>query len=59
MPMRQALERCPEAVCVRPRMARYQEVSQVVFGVFNEITPIVQGLSLDEAFLHLTGSVTA
>jgi DNA polymerase-4 len=56
MPMRQALERCPEAVCVRPRMARYQEVSQVVFGVFNEFTPLVQGLSLDEAFLDVTAS---
>ena len=56
MPMRQALERCPQAVCVRPRMARYQEVSQVVFGVFNEFTPIVQGLSLDEAFLDVSAS---
>ena len=56
MPMRQALERCPQALCVRPRMARYQEVSQVVFGVFNEFTPLVQGLSLDEAFLDVTAS---
>jgi DNA polymerase-4 len=37
-------------------MARYQEVSQVVFGVFNEFTPLVQGLSLDEAFLDVTAS---
>jgi DNA polymerase IV len=56
MPMRQALERCPEAVCVRPRMARYQEVSRVVFAIFNEFTPLVQGLSLDEAFLDVTAS---
>jgi DNA polymerase IV len=56
MPMRQALERCPDAVCVRPRMARYQEVSQLLFGVFNEFTPLVQGLSLDEAFLDVTAS---
>src|ERR1700761_239635 len=54
MPMRQALERCPQAVCVRPRMARYQEVSHEVFAVFNEFTPLVQGLSLDEAFLDVT-----
>src|ERR1700683_5139263 len=46
MPMRQALERCPQAVCVRPRMARYQEVSRVVFAIFNEFTPLVEGLSL-------------
>ncbi len=56
MPMRQALERCPEAICVRPRMARYQEVSRVVFAIFNEFTPLVQGLSLDEAFLDVTAS---
>jgi DNA polymerase IV len=37
-------------------MARYKEVSEQVFGVFNEITPIVQGLSLDEAFLDVTAS---
>jgi DNA polymerase-4 len=56
MPMRQALERCPQAVCIRPRMARYQEVSRQVFEIFNEFTPLVQGLSLDEAFLDVTAS---
>jgi DNA polymerase-4 len=56
MPMRQALERCPQAVCIRPRMARYQEVSRQVFVIFNEFTPLVQGLSLDEAFLDVTAS---
>jgi DNA polymerase IV len=56
MPMRTALKLCPQAVCVRPRMARYQEVSCTVFGVFHEVTPLVQGLSLDEAFLDVTAS---
>jgi DNA polymerase-4 len=56
MPMSTALRLCPDAVCVRPRMQRYQEVSAVVFGVFREITPLVQGLSLDEAFLDVTAS---
>jgi DNA polymerase-4 len=56
MPMRTALKLCPHAVCVRPRMARYQEVSRTVFGVFHEVTPLVQGLSLDEAFLDVTAS---
>ena len=46
-------------VCVRPRMARYQEVSRAVFGVFREVTPLVQGLSLDEAFLDVTASQAA
>ncbi|HEX4618105.1 MAG TPA: DNA polymerase IV [Steroidobacteraceae bacterium] len=56
MPMRTALRLCPHAICVRPRMARYQEVSRVVFGVFREVTPLVEGLSLDEAFLDVTAS---
>ena len=56
MPMRTALRLCPHAVCVRPRMARYQEVSRSVFGVFREVTPLVEGLSLDEAFLDVTAS---
>lgn len=56
MPMRRALELCPQAVCVRPRMARYAEVSAQVFAVFLECTPLVQGLSLDEAYLDVTGS---
>jgi len=56
MPMREALRRCPHAVCVRPRMARYREVSRSVFEVFGEFTDLVQGLSLDEAFLDVTAS---
>ena len=56
MPMSTALRLCPHAVCVRPRMARYKEVSDQVFGVFNEVTPIVQGLSLDEAYLDVSAS---
>jgi DNA polymerase IV len=56
MPMRTALRLCPHALCVRPRMQRYQEVSAQVFGVFRQMTPLVQGLSLDEAFLDVTAS---
>src|ERR1700680_3111478 len=56
MPMGEALRRCPEAVCVRPRMARYKEVSERVFAIFHEFTPLVEGLSLDEAFLDVTSS---
>jgi DNA polymerase-4 len=54
MPVRRALALCPQAVCVRPRMARYAEVSAQVFEVFHGFTPLVQGLSLDEAFLDVT-----
>src|ERR1700756_2473852 len=46
MPMRTALRLCPQAICVRPRMQRYSEVSRMVFDIFREITPLVQGLSL-------------
>jgi DNA polymerase IV len=56
MPMSTALRLCPHAVCVRPRMQRYKEVSDQVFSVFHEVTPLVQGLSLDEAFLDVTAS---
>jgi DNA polymerase-4 len=57
MPMREALRRCPEAICIRPRMARYKEVSSQVFDIFHEFTPLVEGLSLDEAFLDVTASL--
>lgn len=56
MPMNEALRRCPDAVCVQPRMVRYKEVSEQVFGIFREFTPLVEGLSLDEAFLDVTSS---
>jgi DNA polymerase IV len=56
MPMGEALRLCPEAVCVRPRMARYKQVSDQVFAIFREFTPLVEGLSLDEAFLDVTSS---
>ncbi len=59
MPMGVALRLCPTAICVAPRMGRYREVSRQVFAVFHEITPLVQGLSLDEAYLDVTASVQA
>ncbi len=57
MPMHEAMRRCPDAVCVRPRMARYREVSANVFEIFREHTPLVEGLSLDEAFLDVSASL--
>jgi len=54
--MRDALRRCPGTLVVAPRMARYQEISDQVFAIFREFTPIVEGLSLDEAFLDVTAS---
>ena len=57
MPMAEALRRCPDAICIAPRMARYQEVSAQVFEIFHDFTPLVEGLSLDEAFLDVTASL--
>ena len=56
MPMREALRRCPDAIVVAPRMARYQQISAQVFEIFGGFTPLVEGLSLDEAFLDVTAS---
>jgi DNA polymerase-4 len=56
MPMAQALRLCPEAVVVAPRHERYAEVSGQVFAIMERYTPLVEGLSLDEAFLDVTGS---
>ena len=56
MPMAEARRRCPDIIRVAPRMAHYQAVSREIFGVFKEFTPLVEGLSLDEAFLDVTSS---
>ena len=56
MPMREARRLCPELLQVAPRMSHYQAVSKQVFGVFRDFTPLVEGLSLDEAFLDVTAS---
>jgi DNA polymerase-4 len=57
MPIREALRRCPHAICVQPRMSVYRKVSHQVFAIFHEYTPVVEGLSLDEAFLDVTASL--
>lgn len=58
MPMAEAIRRCPHLCRVRPRMSHYKSVSDQIFAVFREFTPIVEGLSLDEAFLDVAASVT-
>jgi len=57
MPMAQAIRRCPEAVVLPVRMDRYVEVSKQIHAIFERYTPLVEPLSLDEAFLDVTGSV--
>jgi DNA polymerase-4 len=57
MPIREALRRCPHAICVKPRMSVYRDVSHQVFAIFHDYTPVVEGLSLDEAYLDVTASL--
>lgn len=57
MPSREARQRCPHGVFLKPRFERYREVSNLVFDAMRSITPLVEGRSLDEAFLDITGSV--
>jgi len=59
MPTRDAMRRCPHAICIPPRFERYKAASKLVFQVFHEFTPLVEGLSLDEAFLDVTASRAA
>ncbi|WP_435257213.1 DNA polymerase IV [Thioclava sp. FR2] len=56
MPMFQALKLCPEAVVIKPRISRYVEVSRQIRAMMEELTPSIEPLSLDEAFLDLTGT---
>jgi DNA polymerase-4 len=51
----QALRLCPQAVVVEPRMSAYADASRAVFEVFERTTPLVEGLSIDEAFLDVRG----
>jgi DNA polymerase IV len=52
---RQARRLCPHAIVVSPRMAAYSEASKAVYRVFEDATPLVEGLSIDEAFLDVRG----
>jgi DNA polymerase-4 len=55
MPMGEARRRCPQALVVPPHHDRYAEVSDQVFDVLRSFTPLVEGLSVDEAFLDVSG----
>jgi DNA polymerase-4 len=55
MGARQACQLCPNSIVVPPRMSAYTEASRAVFEVFNDTTPLVEGLSIDEAFLDVGG----
>lgn len=58
MPMFKALEACPDAVVIKPNMEKYARVGREVRAMMEELTPLVQPVSIDEAFLDLSGTQT-
>jgi len=54
IPMSRAVRLCPALAIVRPDFQKYRAVSQQIFAIFREVTPLVEGLSLDEAYLDVT-----
>ena len=59
MPMFKALAACPHAVVIRPDMAKYREIGRAVRAEMRRLTPLVEPLSIDEAFLDLSGTAAA
>jgi DNA polymerase-4 len=58
MPMARAMKIAPQAIVVKPRFSAYAEASEQVFSIFERYTPLIEPLSLDEAFLDVTASVS-
>lgn len=58
MASKKALQLCPKAIFIQPRMHRYKEISQKVMGIFNQYTSIIEPLSVDEAFLDVTSQLS-
>ncbi|MFF1635898.1 DNA polymerase IV [Leifsonia sp. NPDC058248] len=56
MPVAQALRLCPQAIILPPHMHKYKEYSDAVMRIFSEVTPLVEPLSIDEAFLDVAGA---
>src|SRR5690606_27415134 len=56
MPMFKALAACPDAVVIKPNMAKYREAGEAIRARMRALTPLVEPLSIDEAFLDLTGT---
>ncbi len=56
MPSRTAYQHCPHGIFVRPRMEVYREVSKQVFDIFSRYSPFVEPVSVDEAYIDITGS---
>ena len=55
MPVFQAKQKCPDGFFLPPRMSRYKEISQKIMTLLREFTPLVEPVSIDEAYLDITG----
>lgn len=55
MPMYQAQQKCPKAIIVPGRMARYKEISKQIMGLLHDFSPVVEPVSIDEAYMDITG----
>jgi len=55
MPVSQAYRLCPNGIFIRPRMERYKQVSDAMFDIFDRYSPVIEKLSIDEAFIDVTG----
>ena len=58
MPSREACRRCPQGIFVSPNMTRYEEASRQVFAIFERFSPLIEPVSIDEAFIDVTGART-
>ena len=56
MPIFKAKRLCPEAIIIRPKMSLYKRISNIVFSKFNQLTPLVETIALDEAYLDFSGT---
>ena len=56
MPIFKAKKLCPEAIIIRPKMSLYKRISNIVFSKFNQLTPLVETIALDEAYLDFSGT---
>ena len=56
MPIFKAKKLCPEAIIIKPRMSHYKKISSLVFSKFNKLTPLVETIAFDEAYLDLSGT---
>ena len=59
MPMSTAVRHCPEGIIIRPRFERYREISRRIMDIFRSVSPIIEPLSLDEAYIDLSAPAAA